>query len=271
MKRSITLAIVAGALLVAGSALAQESKAQQKCINTLNKSMAKVAGAQNKANAKCVKTRAKDGTTDAQMCASTDAKVDKIAGITLTKETKACTEAPDFGSTSGGTVNFRSEFEALNLGDDLFNASIGWDGVALCTDKAACKCQGKAFKAATKLYKAYLKNYNKCKKLGLKNKATPFDAAEDLHACIGDDTKQKIAKAVTKLGGAITKKCASVPNAFPGGDCDLLTGDALKDCINERVRCRVCMTETRSDNLLTFDCDLFDDGDNEINSCNDET
>ena len=271
MKRSTTAAmtILFGAMVLPGIALAvPQTKAQQKCINALNKSMAKVANAQNKANAKCVKARAKDGTTDVFMCADGDAKVAAAQAKTLQQESKACgVQAPDFGYTSGGSVNNRAAYEASDFPGDVFGTNAG---VAACdADKAACKCQGKVFKAANKIYKTHLKTYNKCKKKGLSAKNAPFEDAEDLAQCVADDPNGKIAKAESKLTGAISTKCNGVASPFTDGECAALTGPALSMCLQERVRCHACLTESLSDDL-DVNCDLVDDGDDKNGSCFDE-
>jgi hypothetical protein len=265
MKKSITLGIVAATLLLSGTAFgAAQTKPQQKCINTLNKAMAKVAGTQNKANAKCAKTIAKTGSGDYSMCASTDAKVDKIAGKTCPAETKACTTAPEFGSTSCSTVNSASEYNAGELGEDVFDSTAG---IALCSsDKPACKCQGKAFKGANKLFKAYQKEFNKCKKGGLKS-GTIVDIA-GMNACMSTDAKLKISKAETKLDGAVTKLCVPVTTPFTAGACMGLNDAMLTECLVERVRCRHCLVAALSDDL-TLNCDIYDN-DSDEGSCFDD-
>jgi len=48
-----------------------------------------------------------------------------------------------------------------------------------------------------------------------------------------------------------------------------LNGDPLRDCLDDHVRCRVCVTTNASD-ALTLDCDEYDDGNNENGSCFDD-
>jgi len=268
MKRSMILVVVLGTMLVQGTAFgAAQTKAQQKCINGMNKGMAKVAGAQNKAHGKCTSTRAKDGTSDADTCAQTDAKVTAAQTKVTATDTKLCAAGADFAYSGPGSVNSGSEFESNNFAFDVFGFDVNGidDGITLCgTDKAGCKCQGKAFKAAGKVYKARLKEFNKCKKAGLKNKATPFDDVGDLFACVVSDSKGKIGKAESKLDKIITKKCTAVTNPFPNtnSQCDTLNGAALQSCLVKRVRCHTCLTEDISDNLGVNCDDVDDDLDN---------
>jgi hypothetical protein len=45
-----------------------------------------------------------------------------------------------------------------------------------------------------------------------------------------------------------------------------LNGAALSDCLEERVRCRTCLTQTIGDGL-TFNCDGYDDGNGDNGTC----
>ncbi|HYC57694.1 MAG TPA: hypothetical protein VEL28_22375 [Candidatus Binatia bacterium] len=268
MKRSTVMAIVTAIVMMHGSASAvTQTPGQQKCINALNKGMAKVASAQNKANAKCISTRAKDGTTDAFLCANNDAKVAKAEAKTVALEAASCDELPTIGHTGAGNVNNRAQFQAFDFAQEIFDSN---SSISLCdSDKAACKCQSQALKASNKLYKTHLKAYNKCKKAGLKDKTNPFDDDADFEACIGADPKGKIGKSASKLATTIGKKCGQTTTPFPQGRCMALTNDPLADCLDDAVRCHVCLTAALSDGL-SVDCDEFDDGDDKNGSCFDD-
>ena len=75
-----------------------QSKPQQGCINALNKSGAKVAKAQAKDDATCLKNAGKAKETDAQSCLTDDdkGKVAKAMLKTASTATKKCTEDPSF-------------------------------------------------------------------------------------------------------------------------------------------------------------------------------
>jgi len=55
MNRTISWCALLSALLCAGAALGQLDSDQQKCLNTLNKDVAKLAATQGKENAGCLK------------------------------------------------------------------------------------------------------------------------------------------------------------------------------------------------------------------------
>jgi len=124
MNKSISW-MVMGALLIAGPVFGQaQSKKQQKCINALNKGMAKVATAQTRANAKCVTSFAKGKNADAANCLLMAPKVDKAATRTCTSETKSCSVTPDFGYTNCTSVNISSEGHGIGLAWDLYVANV---------------------------------------------------------------------------------------------------------------------------------------------------
>lgn len=262
-KRTAALGVLLLSVFAHGTAFGQaQSKPQQKCINAMNKGMAKVGGTQLKAVAKCASDFAKAKNLDAQACYNTSPKVVTAQTKLCDSEPKKCTEMPDFGFSGCGSTGGTAAYFATQYAGEVFGEVDPNAGITLCAgDKDGCKCQGKALKSSNKLYSTRLKTYNKCKKTVLKDKTTPATSAADLAACLQVDPKMKIAKGVTKLGGAITKKCAAVAIPFAAGDCAGLGGDPLRDCLDERTRCGACLTAEAADNLFgEIDCDLYDDG-----------
>lgn len=269
-KRLSVLAVAFVTMISSGTALAApQSKAQQKCINAMNKGMAKVAGTELKAVAKCTADYAKGKNADAQACYTTSTKVDTAQSKLCTSEPKKCTETPDFAYTGCNTAGGNAEYWGWQYAAEVFGEFDVNAGITPCSsDKAGCKCQAKALKAANKVYATRLKTFNTCKKNVLKDKTSPASTETDVSACLDLDPKQKIDKAVFKLGGAITKKCGTVATPFATGDCMNLTGSSLASCLDARTRCAACLTVQGSDNLfLGVDCDLYDDADNGNSSC----
>jgi hypothetical protein len=271
MRKSITTGIIVS-LCFAGTAFAEvQDKEQQKCINSLNKGMAKVSKTQLKADTKCISDFAKGKNASAQGCYLSSTKVTTAQDKNCDAATKKCTTAPTLGPTGCGDVNNYSEYNGSEFASDVLNQVNPDNGVTLCeSDKPGCKCQAAALKSATKLYSTYQKVFNTCKKKGLKDKTAPFDDITDIEACLSGDPKNKISKAAAKLTSAIGKKCvdAGVATPFALGDCAGLSGALLASCLETEVRCRVCITALGSDNL-TLNCDLYDEGSVE-GSCNDD-
>lgn len=265
--------------------LGQLDKDQQACLNAMNKDAAKLATAQGKVNGTCLKDAGKGklpAGQSADQCLLADAKgkVDKATAKIAADFTGKCGTLPPFGLPIGSVSAQITDLtldQSFNLLADVFGASLSTAAADCGADRALCKCQQAVGKAYEKLAATKRKEFVKCKKAALKAGAMAATALED---CIADsgtpgsiaaDTKGKIGKARTKLGDVIGKKCGSGVStalAFPG-ICASLSANALRDCIDVRVECRVCLTLNAVDNLAV-DCDSFDDG--QINlSCPYET
>jgi hypothetical protein len=258
-------------VLLTCTAAAALTKDEVKCVSALNKDGAAVGQQQGKENLACLKGAGKaDLTGTAQACLTADAKgkVAKKAEKTTADEAKLCGDAPDFAYTSASTVNAVSRQAELDLVEDVFGPDLD-AAVASCdTSAKACKCQNAVLGGVEKTAKTSRAAFLKCKKAALGT----ADGAEDVAACIADGATTtsiaaerqadgKVAKEVVKLGDAIAKKCDTpmvTGGAFPGA-CTALTGDALRDCLDGRIACRVCESLGAADGLAV-DCDAFDDG-----------
>ena len=241
---------------------AQVLKDRQKCINTMNKSGQKVAKTQGKENSKCIKNAGKqklDGTT-AEDCLTADAKnkVSKAESKTVDLQAKKCVSPlPDFGFTDSSVVNAAAKGEELSLVVDVFGPSLN---TTILTDKDGASCQATLAKSYEKLGATILKEFNKCKKLGLKDGV--ITDVTGLEACLGPDPKNKISKAEGKVLTGVQKKCVGVDlaTAFPG-DCAGLGGDdtQFSGCVSDAVMCRMCLAANDMD-AMTAACDALDDG-----------
>jgi len=275
--QTVWVRAMGGALLLALAPLtvvAQLNGDQQKCVNALNKGAAKIAAAQGKLSASCLKDAGKGKLPSGQSadaCLVADAK-GKVAGaaakIAADYTDRCIDDPPTFGVPGGSVAAIVSDVpvdQTLSLFADVFGASLTTATID-CTDKGGCKCQQAVAKSTAKLAATKFKEFVKCKKAALKAGALTAAAIEDCLANAGTagsvaaDSKGKIAKAVGKLGDAIGKQCGDVStaHAFPGV-CAGLTGTALSGCIDVRVSCRLCLTLNDIDNLVV-DCDQFDDG-----------
>ena len=256
-------------LLSAPGAFAQESTAQQACLNKLNKDGAGVAKAQGKEQTSCLKKAGKSqltGTAQACLTADEKGKVQGKKDTTTADQAGSCATAPDFGFTSAAAVNSAAVQGQLDLAADIFGASLDPAVLACATDKDGCGCQQKVLKDVEKLAADKLAEFVKCKKAVLKAGAS---TAASLAACVEDagtagsiaaDSKGKLQKTFTKLVADIGAACDTpgVTGAFPA-QCNSLTGNALGTCLDRVVECRVCQTINEMDGL-SVNCDLFDDG-----------
>jgi hypothetical protein len=253
---------------ICGSAQSQ-NEAQQSCINELNKGLGKVAKAQGKELSTCLKNSAKGklGVQTIEVCLTADnkGKVAKAKQKMITKAGSVCAgdpnapDYPDFGATNPNTVHQAAIDGMVDMTHDIFGLDLdGGVVISATSDPTASRCQTDIVKQATKCWDTKLKEFNRCKKQGLRA-TLPFGRARDLEGCMGADPKGKILKAcVTKLGAKIGGRCTGVDTAaaFPG--CN--TGDLgeLGVCVDRWVECRVCQALNEADGL-DRDCDLFDD------------
>jgi cysteine-rich repeat protein len=245
-----------------------QNREQQKCINALNKSLARVARVQGKELCACIKEGAKgelEGTIeDCLMPDVITQKVTKAIRKTVSAEDKKCSNStPDFGATDSMTVNLAAMQKEIDLvrevfGPDLDEAIFSEGG----NTEDSSKCQQLVAGSVEKCQDAKLKEFNRCKKDGLKDER--IQSSIDLESCMGRDSNGKIAKACAPASGTIRKKidkkCAGkgvdLSDAFAGCDTDD-PGD-LATCLDEIVECQVCLALNEAD-ALDRDCDDFDD------------
>jgi hypothetical protein len=239
-----------------------QTKTQQICINELNKGFAKVVKAQGKDMGACLKNGSmrKLGVQSIEECLSADnrGKVAKTKQKMLSKAGPKCTQAPGMGPNDPNTMNRVAVEKELALIHDIFGSDLDAVIADALVEQDEAKCQVAVAKAAQKCHDTKLKEFNKCKKAGLKDGS--IARASELQLCMGLDLKGKIKKACdTKLGSTISKKCpASVDltAAFPS--CNTSDPGTLKTNIDAFVECAMCKALNEADRLAR-DCDLFDD------------
>jgi hypothetical protein len=255
------LLIACGLLAWSGSAQAM-TKDQQKCINTMNKNLQKVAAAAGKEANACVKNATKGAESDPAGCLTRDAagKVQKATAKTDADYTKKCigrdksgtARLPSFGVTDPDTVNQVAKDKELTLIADIFGSDLA-SALADPANKKDGKCQQTVIKDTLKCQDTYTKTFNREKKNALK--AGTVADASDLAALFGNDPKGKISKACGKISQDIGKKCAEtetpLSELFPG----CAPGDAgeLVTCLENTAECLACATISAADGLV-FDC-----------------
>jgi hypothetical protein len=186
-----------GLLLVAGPVGAvidpndlPYDSAAQKCLNEINKNVAKVAKAQGLAILKCLKDGSKNNLSDPtiEQCttADNDQKVAKATSKLDSKVSDRCAgTAISVDQSTIDDLNQRAIDKELALYHGWFGADLD---AAIETQqgtdqqKATAKCQLVVAKQGQKCQDTKLKQYNKCKKDGMKAEP-PFDDPNDFAAC----------------------------------------------------------------------------------------
>jgi hypothetical protein len=255
--------------MFSGTAGADEAK----CVNTVNKNAAKVAKAQGKDNAKCIKDGGGGkltGTIEACITSDAKGKVGKAADKLNDKVGKDCAGiVPTIPPIDVSDPNALSQImidQELAVIHAIFGTDLDAAGLIVkkVDDKLGWKCQSAIAKAAGKCQDAKLAAYNSCKKVQLK--AGVHNAGQLQYACMGTngppnhgipDGKGKIAKKCGNgLGGTLGKKCLGLDTDAFFPPC---AGQNLVTCLDQKIECEVCLALNAVD-ALSRDCDLFDDG-----------
>jgi cysteine-rich repeat protein len=258
------ITVVVASLLAAPQAFSQVQNAdEQGCINAMNGNGAKVAKAQGKNNAGCIKGAGKNdlpSTADVCLTADEKGKIAKAAGKTTAAQASECTDVPGFAFTAASTVNDAAEENEVELTRDVFGATVQSAIIDGSTDAVGANCQASVAKGYEKIAAAAIKEFTSCKKAGLA--AGTITNADGVESCVGTDPKGKVGTARDKLQDTATKKCPGVDltAAFPG--CGAGTSADLADCAAQAVRCRTCIMANGMDGL-TAQCDLLDNGAND--------
>jgi cysteine-rich repeat protein len=261
-----------------------QDKDQQRCINALNKSFAKVARARGKAITRCIKDGSKgnlSGQDPIETClAGNNAKVENAKQRTNRKYDAQCVPAdpPDFGPTNPDTVNQAAMEKELSLIRAIFGSDL--DAVIVRTDdpgradaRAEARCQVAAAEQARKCQHSKLMTFIACKKDGLNGARTgnvypgaddPFDSPDDLEGCMDFDLIPKATNRTSKacdpkLGRKLSFECEDldIPSLFPGECGSAQDPTELKDCFERLVECHVCQELNQAD-ALNRNCDEFD-------------
>ncbi len=271
----VPMTLAAGALVaisVLGAYAQVQDKAQQACINALNKGAATVAKTQGQEHVACVKGAGKGaliGTAQACLTADGKGKVAKAGGKVSAAETKSCVATPpDYAYTTAATMVNAAKQADLDLVGDVYGPNLDAAIISCATSKDGCACQQKVSKSVEALATVKFAEFVKCKKAALSAGGAASAAA--IAACVNNagtvgsiaaDTKGKIGKTIAKLDATIAKSCdapAVTAGAFPG-DCTGLSGALLTACLDTRVECRVCQAINEMDGFFV-NCDLFDNG-----------
>jgi hypothetical protein len=242
-----------------------QSRDQQKCINALNMSFAKLSDAHARAFSKCVKNYARTGSSAEACLIAPNSSVDRAEERTFRAEMTRCADsAPDFGATDAETVIDAATQLEVDVIREIFGADLDAALVTSAADKDAAKCQGAVVKSVNKCQKSKLKAFNRCKKTGLRKGL--FNNSDDLEGCWGDDPRGAVARVCDPVNGALASrvlprscvpKGVDLSGAFPG--CGTDDSADLAICVDQIIECRVCAALNEADDLALA-CDLLDDG-----------
>lgn len=233
----------------------------------MNNNGAKVAAAQGKLMARCIKLAGRDKVSDVDACFAPvlpdppDPKVTAAQDKVGVGESRDCgiENTPDFGFTSAAVVNTAAVEEQITLAGNVFGTPLVEPNIfGVGDDPRSIKCQSSVATAYEKLAVKWLKVFNKCKKKGLKSGT--IVGTVGLGECAKKDDGGKLSKAIGKLQSTVDRACAGVvlASAFPGCAAPILPQLTVGDCIAAAVGCRMCRTINAMDGFGS-DCDSVDD------------
>lgn len=231
-----------------------QSKAQQKCLAVLDAGFAKIARTREKTLLRCFQSMGKSGNSAAACIAAYDPKLAKAKEkLEVASEASCAGATPDFGATDATMTSEAAEGIGQAILADLFAADLDNAILSQTTDKNGARCQLGVAKAVTKCEQTRIKEFNRCKKSGLRLRV--IHEAALLEECVDEDPKGKIEKTCTGVSRSVEKTCTTkgvdLLEAFPG--CATATGPLLTECIGEIASCRVCVALNAA-NGISNDC-----------------
>ena len=238
------------------------SKAEQKCVNAMNKDGQKVDNKQLKENEKCLADFQKGklaGNIETCLTADLKNKVGKAQEKTAKDDAKLCNPAPAFAYTGAANVNQAAVDGPIDLIHDIFgdpvdNAPI----VPKAANKDTAACQFEMLKSADKLEDTVLKELNKAKKKALKEPSVNSAGQLEIALAAVLSSNQKILNKADSLRKKVDKKCGALTGdpgvLFPGICADANLGN-IQDCVIAAAGCVACEKMNAFDNLnLNCNC-----------------
>jgi cysteine-rich repeat protein len=276
MTRRVRGVVGIVAMLVLGVGVASapaQPATDARCIAAINQGVRRLALAQNKAIRSCAKNWMRGGVATVETCVGPHAPLavaSMVSGV-ATKVDTACAGAPPSFGPSDLAAPLLALDADLQVLDDLFGSTATSMSPTDPIEKQ--NCQATVLQTVQKCGNARLKEFEKCKKKGLRT--GEITTAAGIAACLFDgagqpDPRAKIGQLCsTKPAAAIRSRCAGrgvdLGDAVPGCE-SAATGTDLVACIDRSIRCRTCNLVNAADGTQ-IDCDVFDDGNDANDSC----
>jgi hypothetical protein len=249
------------------------TKAQQACINAMNKNGEKVNKAQLNESERCLKDFQKSKlvapmTFDACMAADRRGKMQKARTRTVVQQSRRCASLdapPPYAYTDSATVNAAAVDGALALTYKIFGGPPVRDAdlATMADSKDTARCQLEILKQAGKLENTVLKEVNKAKREALKDKTLDNAVALEGRLRVVFSSNDRISKAQDRLVKGVDRKCADLQaplDAIFPGECS--EGNPIlsevEACVIAAARCEACLKINAFDDLNLI-CDLADD------------
>ena len=254
-------------------ALPSLNRAQQACVNEMNKNGEKLNKTQLKENERCLSDFQRERlvapmTVDSCLTADRKGKVQKAEAKTAAQEGRKCgvlIPRPPFAYTDSASVNAAAVDGALALFYEIFGEPpvLDADLVTKTSDSDMAKCQLEMLKRADRLENTVLKEINKVKKKALKDETVNSEAVLEAKLWAVLSSNDKINRDQAMLVKGVDKRCAVLPAApgtiFPGGCGEGAPSlGEVEACVIAAARCVAC-TKINAFDGLNLNCDQADD------------
>jgi hypothetical protein len=249
------------------------ARAQQACVNEMNKNGEKVNRAQLKENERCLMDFQKEKlvapmTFDICMTADRKGKVQKAEERTASREGVKCDPLdvpPPSAYTNAATVNAAAVDGALALTYAIFGGPpvLNADLVTKADNKDAAKCQLEMLKRADKLENTVLKELNRAKRKAFRDETVNSDVALEARLRAVLSSNHRVTRTQDSLVRRVDRKCAVLqapPDAIFPGECGEGSPNLaeVEVCVISKARCEACSKINAFDDL-DLDCDQADD------------
>jgi hypothetical protein len=249
------------------------TKAQQTCVNQMNKSGEMVNKAQLKENERCLKDFQKENlvarmTLDVCMAADRRGKMQRARARTAMRESRSCASLdvpPPFAYTDPATVNAAAGYGARALIYKIFGGPLTRDAhlATLADSKDTARCQLEMLRRANKLENTIVKEVNKAVKQALKLEGVVGETTLEAKLWPVFSSNDRVSRVRDMLVNGVDRRCAALPTApdaiFAGkcGEGNPSLGE-IEACAIAAARCEACMKINAFDDL-NLNCDQADD------------
>jgi cysteine-rich repeat protein len=232
--------------------------AAQRCVNAVNRSLARLAKARNADSARCVRAASAGAALGDCLEADRSGKVERASARTARVfSSRDCTgvESPDFAFTDAATVTGAAVDEMLaSLGRLLGTPAVVAERRL---DPIGARCQREALRQHDRLVARWLLEANRAKRSLLKGGPTrppavlPCELAAGIEAAI--ETSAPLASAQALVEAHLERSCGSAPFAAlfacgaPGSAAELAA------CVADSARHAACRAFETAD-ALDLDC-----------------
>ncbi|MFQ5514891.1 MAG: hypothetical protein ACE5FG_10670 [Myxococcota bacterium] len=244
---------------VLGTAQAQLSGDDRRCVFGLGRDLRRVIGSQGRNINDCIRDAGREalGDESVENCLNADRSGRVARAIRRTEQNagRNCVRSPDFAATDVKTLSALATSVQNSILMDLLGIDLDAGVLLKSEDPEGVRCQRAVIKAFRRCQDARLKAFSTCKRQGIASGAIS-DAASLIEVCDPKnipDPFGKVARACrAKLNSDVLHRCLTVDQARTVPGCP---EGFLGDCVSEIVACRTCAAISAANELPGYPCE----------------